>query len=70
MPKPTALHRKAGLAALVGAPPIRCAFDGGPLLTDLEHETLAGTGFGLLPPDVRAFKDHAAFHRVPEAWEF
>jgi hypothetical protein len=27
-------------------------------------------GFGLLPPDVRAFKGHAAFHRVPEAWEF
>jgi hypothetical protein len=23
-------------------------------------------GFGLLPPDVRAFKGHAAFHRVPE----
>jgi hypothetical protein len=28
------------------------------------------TGFGLLPPDVRAFRGHAAFHRVPEAWEF
>jgi DNA polymerase IV len=27
-------------------------------------------GFGLLPPDVRAFKGHAAFHRVPERWEF
>jgi DNA polymerase-4 len=27
-------------------------------------------GFGLLPPDVRAFKGHAAFHRVPEVWEF
>jgi DNA polymerase-4 len=27
-------------------------------------------GFGLLPPDVRAFKGHAAFHRVPETWEF
>jgi hypothetical protein len=27
-------------------------------------------GFGLLPPDVRAFRGHAAFHRVPEAWEF
>ena len=27
-------------------------------------------GFGLLPPDVRAFKGHAAFHRVPESWEF
>jgi len=26
--------------------------------------------FGLLPPDVRAFKGHAAFHRVPESWEF
>jgi exodeoxyribonuclease-3 len=24
----------------------------------------------LFPPDVRAFKDHAAFHRVPERWEF
>ena len=23
-------------------------------------------GFGLFPPDVRAFKGHAAFHRVPE----
>ena len=27
-------------------------------------------GFGLLSPDVRAFKGHAAFHRVPERWEF
>ena len=27
-------------------------------------------GFGLFPPDVRAFKGHAAFHRVPERWEF
>jgi hypothetical protein len=27
-------------------------------------------GFGLLPPDVRAFKGHAAFDRVPERWEF
>jgi hypothetical protein len=27
-------------------------------------------GFGLFPPDVRAFKGHAAFHRVPEKWEF
>jgi DNA polymerase-4 len=27
-------------------------------------------GFGLLPPDVRALRGHAAFHRVPEAWEF
>jgi hypothetical protein len=27
-------------------------------------------GFGLFPPDVRAFKGHAAFHRVPENWEF
>jgi DNA polymerase-4 len=27
-------------------------------------------GFGLLAPDVRAFKGHAAFHRVPESWEF
>jgi DNA polymerase IV len=27
-------------------------------------------GFGLLPPAVRAFKGHAAFHRVPEGWEF
>jgi DNA polymerase-4 len=27
-------------------------------------------GFGLLPPDVRAFKGHAAFQRVPERWEF
>jgi len=27
-------------------------------------------GFGLLPPDVRAFKGHAAFHWVPESWEF
>jgi hypothetical protein len=26
--------------------------------------------FGLFPPDVRAFKGHAAFHRVPESWEF
>ena len=27
-------------------------------------------GFGLSPPDIRAFKGHAAFHRVPERWEF
>ncbi|HEX3413259.1 MAG TPA: hypothetical protein VHT00_16190, partial [Stellaceae bacterium] len=27
-------------------------------------------GFGLFPPDVHAFKGHAAFHRVPEGWEF
>jgi hypothetical protein len=27
-------------------------------------------GFGLFPGDVRAFKSHAAFHRVPERWEF
>jgi hypothetical protein len=27
-------------------------------------------GFGLLTPDVRAFKGHAAFRRVPESWEF
>jgi DNA polymerase-4 len=27
-------------------------------------------GFGLFPPDVRAFKGHAAFNRVPESWEF
>jgi hypothetical protein len=27
-------------------------------------------GFGLLPSDVRGFRGHAAFHRVPEAWEF
>jgi DNA polymerase IV len=27
-------------------------------------------GFGLSRPDVRAFKGHAAFHRVPERWEF
>jgi DNA polymerase-4 len=27
-------------------------------------------GFGLFPPDVRAFEGHAAFHRVPERWEF
>jgi hypothetical protein len=27
-------------------------------------------GFGLFPPDVRAFKGHAAFHRVPESWKF
>jgi DNA polymerase-4 len=27
-------------------------------------------GFGLFPADVRAFKGHAAFHRVPESWEF
>jgi DNA polymerase IV len=27
-------------------------------------------GFGLLQPDVRAFKGHAAFHWLPERWEF
>lgn len=27
-------------------------------------------GFGLFAPDVRAFKGHAAFHGVPERWEF
>jgi hypothetical protein len=25
--------------------------------------------FGLFPAGVRAFKGHAAFHRVPERWE-
>jgi hypothetical protein len=27
-------------------------------------------GFGLLPPEVRAFKGHAAFQRVAVGWEF
>jgi DNA polymerase-4 len=27
-------------------------------------------GFGLFPLGVRSFKGHAAFHRVPESWEF
>jgi hypothetical protein len=27
-------------------------------------------GFGLLPPEVRAFKGHAAFQRAPEKWEY
>ena len=27
-------------------------------------------GFGLFPADVRAFRGHAAFRRVPERWEF
>jgi DNA polymerase-4 len=27
-------------------------------------------GFGLLPAGVRGFRGHAAFRRVPEAWEF
>jgi hypothetical protein len=27
-------------------------------------------GFGLFPRGERAFKGHAAFHRVPERWEF
>jgi DNA polymerase-4 len=27
-------------------------------------------GFGLVPADVRTFRGHAAFRRVPEAWEF
>jgi hypothetical protein len=27
-------------------------------------------GFGLFPRDVRALEGHAAFHRVPEKWEF
>ena len=27
-------------------------------------------GFGFFPSDVRAFKGHAAFHRLPERWEF
>jgi DNA polymerase IV len=27
-------------------------------------------GFGLFPPDTRRFRGHAAFHRVPESWEF
>jgi hypothetical protein len=26
--------------------------------------------FRLFPPGARAFKGHAAFHRVPEKWEF
>jgi hypothetical protein len=27
-------------------------------------------GFGLFPSEVREFKGHAAFRRVPESWEF
>jgi len=27
-------------------------------------------GFGLIPKEVRGFKGHAAFQRVPESWEF
>jgi hypothetical protein len=27
-------------------------------------------GFGLLTPEVAAFRGHAAFHRVPESLEF
>jgi len=27
-------------------------------------------GFGLFPPNVRAFKGYAAFHRVPKSREF
>ena len=27
-------------------------------------------GVGLFPSDVRSFKGYAAFHRVPERWEF
>lgn len=27
-------------------------------------------GFGLLAPEIRAFRGHAAFQRVPERWEF
>jgi hypothetical protein len=27
-------------------------------------------GFGLLPPEARAFKGHAAFRHVPKSWEF
>ncbi len=35
-----------------------------------DHYGHYAIGFGLLPPDVRAFKGHAAFHPVPESWEF
>jgi hypothetical protein len=27
-------------------------------------------GFGLFPLEVRSFKGHPAFRRVPESWEF
>ena len=35
-----------------------------------DHYGRCSIGFGLFPSDVRAFKGHAAFHRVPEKWEF
>jgi hypothetical protein len=42
-----------------------------PLIDRINDRYGRGTvGFGLLPPDVRAFRGHAAFDPVPESWEF
>jgi hypothetical protein len=42
-----------------------------PLVDRINHRYGRCTiGFGPLPPQVRAFKGHAAFQRVPESWEF
>jgi DNA polymerase IV len=42
-----------------------------PLIDDINDRYGRCTiGFGLLPPDMRAFRGHAAFRRVPERWEF
>jgi hypothetical protein len=44
------------------------------LLERLDEKSSVGSygrcsiGFGLFPPDVRALKGHAAFHRVPKRW--
>ena len=42
-----------------------------PLIDRINHRYgRCAIGFALFPPGVRAFKGHAAFHRVPESCEF
>jgi DNA polymerase IV len=42
-----------------------------PVVDRINHRYGRGAiGFGLVPAGVRTFRGHAAFHRVPEAWEF
>jgi hypothetical protein len=57
---------------MLPSPPRQVAGDARMLLIDHINDRYGrcAIGFGLLPPEVRAFKGHAAFHRVPERWEF
>ena len=57
--KPESVTRRHGRA---------CLFPGAYRINDRYGRCTIG--FGLLPPEVRAFKGHATFQRVPESWEF